>query len=51
MDLSRHTTSIIFDSDDIILINCDSDVMCVTGQRFIDRVIDDFPDEMMKSSF
>ena len=51
MDVDGNTTTIILHHDRSIRVHRDRDMFRMTCHRFIDRVIDDFPDEVMESLF
>ena len=44
------TTAIIDDSNAVIFLDRHFDVRTISGQGFVDTVIDDFVDQMMKAS-
>ena len=46
--IGRNTTSVINDGDGLIAIDGDVDVISITCQGFIDRIIDDLKDKVMK---
>ena len=50
MLVHRHTAAVIFHHDGIILLYGDMDVLAVSGQSFVDTVIHNFINQMMKSS-
>ena len=45
----RDTAAIIDDSDAVVFLDSDFDVRTIAGQGFVDTVIDDFIDQMMKA--
>ena len=47
--IGRNTTSVINDGDGLIAIDGDVNVISITRQGFIDRIIDDLKDKVMKS--
>ena len=46
----RHPSAIVGDDDGAVLPDCHLDMPGVAGHRFVDRVVDDFPDEMMEAA-
>ena len=46
--IGRNTTSVINDGDGLIAIDGDVDVISITCQGFINRIIDDLKDKVMK---
>ena len=42
----RDTAAVIFDGDAVIDVNRDTDVLSVTRESFIDRVVDNLVDEV-----
>ena len=45
---SGNPAPIIGDAAGTIGLESDGDIACMTGHRFIDRVVDDFVDQMMQ---
>src|SRR5260370_40155176 len=45
------TTAVINNGDRVIDVDGDVDLGGETGQRFVDRVVDDFVDQMMQAHF
>src|SRR4051812_28987762 len=50
MNISGNTSTVILDSHGIIDVNGYRNVFAMSCERFVDRVIDNFPNEMVKSS-
>ncbi len=46
--IGRNTTSVVNDGDGFIAIDGDVDVISIAGQGFIDRIINDLKDKVMK---
>jgi hypothetical protein len=49
MDIDGNAATIVVDGDGVIDVNGESDIGAVTSHCFIDRVIDDFPDQTMQT--
>src|SRR5688572_13734931 len=50
MDVDRNSTTVIDDGDGIIRMDEDFDLRRVTRERFVDRVVDYFVNEVVESS-
>ena len=48
MHIDRNSAAVVLDRNPIVAQNYDVDLRAVTGQRFVDRVVDDLIDEMMQ---
>src|SRR6185437_2451899 len=48
MDANRNPAPIVDDGYAVIVVDLDEDAVAITGQSFIDRVIDDFINQMMQ---
>ena len=49
VDTDRNTTSVIYNRNGIILINCNIDGITIAGKSFIHRIVYDFVDQMVES--
>ncbi len=47
----RNSTTIIFDSNRIISVNCNINIITIAGQCFINRIINNFINQMMKTLY
>ena len=50
MDTDRHAASVVTHTDDIIFLDDDIDLIGIAGKRFVDAVVHDFPDEVVKAA-
>src|SRR5437763_16257155 len=50
MDVDGNAAPIVLDGDRIVFVNRDRDAVGVADERFIDRVVDDFVNEVVESS-
>lgn len=48
MNFNRHAAAVVFNGNDILRIDTNFNLCRIAGQRFVNRVIDDFPDQMMR---
>ncbi len=39
------------DGDAVVVMNRDVDLVAIAGHGFVDRIVDDFPDEMVQAKF
>ena len=46
----RDAASVVLDGDRVIAVDRDGDVGRVTRHRFVDRVVDDLPDQVMEAT-
>jgi hypothetical protein len=44
----RNAAAVVDDADRVVEVNRDADFRTETGERFVDRVVDDLVDEMMQ---
>ncbi len=49
LDIDRDPAAVVDNGDGVVGIDGDSDLGAVAGQSFVDRVVDDFFDQMMKA--
>src|SRR5262249_39707506 len=49
--VDRDAAAVIDNSDGVIEMNRDVDFVSVSGESFVDRIVDDFIDEVMKAEF
>src|SRR5688500_1056423 len=50
MQIHRNPAAVVLDGDRIVGVNPHADVVRVTGERFVDRIVDDFVHEMVKTA-
>ena len=50
MDVDRHAAAVVRDLQRAVLVQRDVDALGVTGERFVDGVVDDFMREMIGSA-
>ena len=48
MPVDGNTTTVVDDRDGIVYVDLHADLVAITSQRFVDRVIDHFIDEVMQ---
>ena len=48
--MSTGIPAVVLDGDRVVGMDHDAHVVAVAGQRFVDRVVDDFVDEVMQSA-
>jgi hypothetical protein len=51
MNINRNPTSIVLNADHIVFFQNNKDLGTVTLEGFVDRIIDDFIDEMMETVY
>ena len=49
VDLCRHATAIILDSDDVVFVDRHFNPCRISCKSFIDGVVDDLPDQVMQT--
>ena len=50
MHVDRNAATVVLDGDRIVGVDRDANRVRVAGERFVDRVVDDFVDEMMQAA-
>ncbi len=50
VDFNRNTTAVIRDCAGVVHVEGDLDPVAITGHRFIDRVVDDFVNQMVQTA-
>jgi hypothetical protein len=48
MRLDGDAASVVDDRDRVIEVDDDVDLLAIAGHRLVDRVVDDFPDQVME---
>ena len=49
MDIHRYSTAVVCDGDGLVLVNFHGDIRAVTRQGFVDGVVDDLEDHVVKT--
>jgi hypothetical protein len=49
VDVHRNSTAVVRHGDGLIRMDGDRNVSAMTGQRFVDRVVDDLKDHVMQT--
>ena len=49
MDIDRNSTAVVVHGDGFVGVDGDNDVGAVTGQRLVDRVVDDLEDHVVQA--
>ena len=49
VQIDRNASTVVDDRDRVVEMNPDVDLIAVTGERFVDRVVDDLVDEVMQT--
>ena len=51
MDIDRNAAAVVDHGDAVVDVNRDFDLVAVSGQRFVDGVVDNFENQMMQTPF